>query len=145
MSKNQPFFIYLVIFSLIVGACTPSPGTKIGVVTQTPALLDDWSAVKSSGVLRVGTAADYAPFSYFNNTGQLDGFDIALIRELARRLGVSAQITDFAFDGLPDALFLGQADAAIAALSITSRTSAGSLLSCAALTAFSPRANEAKK
>ncbi len=76
--------------------------------------------MQASGVLRVGTAADYPPFSYFDENGQIDGFDIALINELARRLGLTAQITDFAFDGLLDAQVLNQIDVSIAALSITS-------------------------
>jgi len=75
--------------------------------------------VQASGILRVGTAADYPPFSYFDENGQIDGFDIALINELARRLGLTAQITDFAFDGLLDAQVLNQIDVSIAALSIT--------------------------
>jgi polar amino acid transport system substrate-binding protein len=67
----------------------------------------------------VGTTADYPPFDYYNNDFELDGFDMALIREIGQRLGVAVEIRDMAFDGLGGALLLEQIDVAIAALSIT--------------------------
>ena len=79
----------------------------------------DWNRVKSSGKLMVGSAIDYPPFSYYNPDFTVDGFDIALIKEIAKRLNVTAEITDFAFDGLLNAVNLDQLDVAIAAISIT--------------------------
>ncbi len=67
----------------------------------------------------VGTAADYPPFEYYNNRYQLDGFDIGLIREIGKQLGVKVEIKDYAFDGLYNALQLGEIDVAIAAISDT--------------------------
>ena len=125
MDKFYRSIIFGIIFSLILSACSVSTAnvsptlTLEAAVTDTPAPSDDWSRVKSTSVLKVGTSADYPPFSYFDNNGQLDGFDIALIRELARRLGITAQINDFAFNSLADALFVNQIDAAVAAISIT--------------------------
>jgi polar amino acid transport system substrate-binding protein len=67
-----------------------------------------------------GTSADYPPFEYVAaETFQLDGFDIAIMREIGRRLGVEVEFRDMAFDGLKDALQLNQIDVAIAALSVT--------------------------
>ena len=68
-------------------------------------------------MLRVGTSADYEPFEYYNSRFQLDGFDIGLIREIGKQLGVKVEIKDYAFDGLYNALQLGDIDAAIAAIS----------------------------
>jgi polar amino acid transport system substrate-binding protein len=78
-----------------------------------------WARVQATGTLRVGTAADYLPFGYHTENGQLDGYDIALSRALGTVLGVNVEITDMAFDGLFGALQLGQIDVAIAALSPT--------------------------
>ena len=69
--------------------------------------------------MTVGTAADYAPFEYYNGRFQLDGFDIGLIREIGKQLGVKVEIKDYAFDGLYNALQLGQIDVTIAAISET--------------------------
>ena len=129
MKINRPLFFLTLILAVIITSCTPPaseptaapPDTPAPPPAESPTLepANDWSAVQASGILRVGTAADYPPFSYFDENGQIDGFDIALINELARRLGLSAQITDFAFDGLLDAQALNQVDVSIAALSIT--------------------------
>ncbi len=79
----------------------------------------DWSRVQKSGTLIVGTAANYEPFEFYNSNFALDGFDIALMQELGKRMGVEVQFKDFAFDGLLNTLELGQVDAVISALSVT--------------------------
>ena len=88
--------------------------------TATPAAIDDsWERVKAAGRIVVGTSADYPPFEFYIGETQIDGFDIAMMDEIGRRLGVQVEYLDFAFDGLGNALQLGQIDAAIAAISIT--------------------------
>ena len=80
---------------------------------------DSWEKVQAAGVLRVATSADYPPFSYQNQDYMIDGFDPALIREIGNKLGVQVQITDYAFEGLGAVLEVGQADVAIAAISMS--------------------------
>ncbi len=70
-------------------------------------------------MLRVGTSADYPPFEYYDDEFQLDGFDIALIRQIGQNLGLKVELNDFAFNDLPTAVALDQADVAISALSVT--------------------------
>jgi len=84
-----------------------------------PSTDDSWTRVQTSGRLRVGTSADYPPFEYYNEQAAIDGFDMALIREIGNKLGVQTEISDFAFASLPDTLRIGQIDVAMAALSIT--------------------------
>ena len=78
-----------------------------------------WDSIQKSGVLVVGTSADYPPFEYYNQNFQLDGFDIVLIQAIAAQLGLNVQIKNMAFDGLFNALALKQIDVAIAAISVT--------------------------
>ena len=80
---------------------------------------DSWAKIEAAGVMRVGTAADYRPFEYYNESLVIDGFDIALIQEVGNVLGVNTEITDFAFQGLGGALQIGQVDVLISGLSIT--------------------------
>jgi len=78
-----------------------------------------WKNIEETGVLRVGTSGDYPPFEYYGDDFQLTGFDMALIREIGDRLDLEVNISDFAFDGLGDALLINQIDLAIAALTVT--------------------------
>ena len=111
----------LVLLVLIAALAVPAfagPAPQAGPATQ-PGTTDDWAKVKAAGKIVVGTAADYPPFEFYSSNYQLDGFDIALFKELGQRLGVQVEFNDFAFDGLLDALRLGQVDAAIGAISVT--------------------------
>jgi polar amino acid transport system substrate-binding protein len=88
--------------------------------TPTPAAADNsWDRIQAAGKIVAGTSADYAPFESYVGPGQIDGFDIALMDEIGRRLGVQIEYHDIAFDGLGPSLLQGQIDAAIAAISRT--------------------------
>jgi polar amino acid transport system substrate-binding protein len=89
------------------------------VSAQSPAPEDDWAKVKAAGKILVGTAADYPPFEFYASNYQLDGFDIMLMKEIGKKLGVEVEFNDFAFEGVLDALQLKQVDAAIAGISVT--------------------------
>ncbi len=78
-----------------------------------------WDRIQSNGKMIVGTSADYPPFEYYDDSYQLDGFDIALIKDVGQQLGVEVEIRDMVFDDLNNALQLGQIDVAIAALTVT--------------------------
>ena len=106
---------YLVVNSLLGGDADATP-------TAGPVVPDEdtsWQSVQTAGKIVVGTSADYPPFEFMANDSQIDGFDIALMDDLGRRLGVEVEYRNFAFDGLFGALQVGQIDAAIAAVSIT--------------------------
>ena len=100
-------------------AATPAP-TQLPPPTSTPVPpADPWERIQKEGAMTVGTSADYAPFEYYNRSYRLDGFDIELMREIGKRLGVKVDFKDMAFDGLYNAMQLGRIDSAIAAISVT--------------------------
>ena len=84
-----------------------------------PAAEGDWARVRDAGTLLVGTSLDNPPYDQYDAAFQPDGFDMALIKELARRLGLDVELSDFAFEGLLGALRLKQVDASIAAITVT--------------------------
>ncbi len=100
-----------------------SPGAKMPAPDAPPIVLPDaagdWQRIRENGRLVVGTAADYAPFEYYDQAFQLGGYDIALLRAIGAQLGVEVVFKDFALEGLADALQLGQIDVAAAALTVT--------------------------
>jgi len=96
--------------------------TRVGPpATATTAAPADatWQRIKQNGKLIAGTSADYPPFEFLNGKFQIDGFDPALIRAIGKQLGVQVEVKNYAFDGLYNALHLGQVDVVIAAVSIT--------------------------
>jgi ABC-type amino acid transport substrate-binding protein len=74
-------------------------------------------SIKSS-ILTVGTNAEFPPFEFIEN-GQLTGFDIDLMKEIARRLGKEIEIKDMPFTSLITQLQLGTLDVLAAALTPT--------------------------
>jgi polar amino acid transport system substrate-binding protein len=132
----HPQSIFLLCLALIVlgvvvalAACTaptaptPTPTrTPMPTVTPRPAIpeaKDDWARIKAAGVIQVASPLDNAPFNMYDEDRKPDGFDVALMNNLARRLGLRVEFVDVPFEGLLSALRLGQADAAIAAMAVT--------------------------
>ena len=59
-----------------------------GAVFAADSTLDQVMAAKT---LVVSTDANYAPQSYLNDKGELEGFDISVAKEVAKRLGVAVK------------------------------------------------------
>ena len=72
-------------------------------------------AVKQAGVIKVGTSADYPPFESVDESGNKVGFDIELMTEIAKRLGVELEWVDMPFDSLIAAVQEGKIDISISA------------------------------
>ncbi|MBT8370388.1 MAG: transporter substrate-binding domain-containing protein [Deltaproteobacteria bacterium] len=73
------FFVGLLIVSFVfVGA-----GSAFAA-----SVLDE---VMAAGEIKVSTDANYAPQSFLNDKGELEGFDISVAKEVAKRLGVKVK------------------------------------------------------
>lgn len=90
-------------------ACSPGRGPDSTLLGR----------IHARGTLIVGTSADYPPFEYLNEQGAVVGFDIDLIREVARELGVGVEIVNAPFDGLTGALLAERIDVIIAGMTVT--------------------------
>jgi len=77
------------------------------------AFADDLGQIKSSKVFRVGTAGDYPPYAYHNESGALTGFDVEIAKALAQRLGTKVQLIEGKWDGLIAGLDARRYDAVI--------------------------------
>ena len=66
----------------------------------------DKAASSGEKVLRVGTNADFAPFEFQDENGSTEyqGFDMDLIRAVAKEMGYTAEIQNVNFDGLIPAM-----------------------------------------
>lgn len=75
-----------------------------------------WTQVQQSGVIRFGMDPNYWPFEGLTISGEFAGVDVDLAREIARRLGLSAELVIVGSDGFNDALMAGRCDAVISGL-----------------------------
>lgn len=92
----------LLILTFLVGCGPKQPASHL-------------EAIKQAGVIKVGTSADYPPFEYVDNSGAKTGFDIELMEEIAKRMGVKLEWVDMPFDSLIAAVQEGKIDASISA------------------------------
>ena len=74
---------------------------------------------EESDVLYVGTNAEYPPFEYLDENGNVVGFDIDLMNEISKIIGKKIEIKDMTFDGLIPALEAKTIDILIAGITAT--------------------------
>jgi len=75
-------------------------------------------AAGAPGALRIGTSADYAPFSFRDTAGNLTGFDITVARRLASDLGRQVDFVPFRWPDLVAQLEGGTFDVAMNGVTI---------------------------
>jgi polar amino acid transport system substrate-binding protein len=83
---------------------------------ETTSVLDK---IQESGVVVVGTSADYPPYEYVDESGAYAGFDIELMTEIANRMDVDLEWTDMPFDSLVAAVQEGKIDMSISCFNYT--------------------------
>ena len=77
--KRNAFFILFLAVSVVFGATGSFGGGDV---------LDE---ILAAGVIKVSTDANYAPQSFLNDKGELEGFDISVAKEAAKRMGVKVK------------------------------------------------------
>jgi polar amino acid transport system substrate-binding protein len=75
--------------------------------------------IKSKGELVVSSDANYAPQSFLNDKGQLDGFDIDVSKEVAKRMGVKVKFVTPDWDLIVAGKWGGRWDLSIGSMTIT--------------------------
>jgi ABC-type amino acid transport substrate-binding protein len=104
----RPHLLLVVMAALLAGCArqqisTPPPASRLEQITQ-------------AGMLRVGVAPDAPPFAYLDRQGELQGYDVELAEELARRMGVELAWTQATHSRLAELVQQGKVDAAIGAI-----------------------------
>ena len=77
------------------------------------------AAIQEAGKIVVCTDAAWAPFEYIGEGGEPTGIDIEIAQAIADELGVELEVKNIAFDTIPAALSGGDADLALACITIT--------------------------
>ncbi len=131
MAQKHNFMSTALFVFLLLTACgstvepTPIPEepTPTPMPSPTPNVDNEidlvWAGIQENGEMVVGTSIDYPPFAYFTADRQEDGFDVALMRAVAAKIGVDLKFQDMPINSLIDALRNGQIDVAIGAMAAT--------------------------
>jgi len=130
--------IALLVFSLGLAGCggggsstapapaaTPSPSpAPAPAPAQAPAPAPAanatlWEKIQEVGVIRVGNSPDYPPFEFYDDAGNIAGFDIDLLGLICAELGITYEIEVFAFENIETAVRTGQVDIGMSCFSVT--------------------------
>lgn len=107
MKRVSTLALLLLLFALSLAAC----GTKQAA--------NHLEAIQQAGTIKVGTSADYPPFESVDASGNKVGFDIDLMTEIAKRMGVKLEWVDMPFDSLIAGVKEGKIDLSISAFNYT--------------------------
>ena len=103
---------------LLVGFSTaPAFSQSTAIVEPARAALPD--SIRSAGVLKVATSLQWPPFAYRTEAGEMDGIDIRLVRLLAGKLGLKAEIEDVKFPAIVPGVSNGRYDVGVNQIGIT--------------------------
>ncbi len=106
-------WIIIVSLALAIAACTPP--APAAPAAEAPA----GQPAAAPAKIKVGTNAEYRPFEYVDESGEIVGFDVDLIKELAKRAGYEVELVNTKWDGIFTALAAGEFDVVASACTIT--------------------------
>jgi len=122
----------LIVVVGLVAACapkpTPTPTPKPAPPTPTPVpptptpvpeVKDLLDIILEKGVLVGATDPNYAPQSFLNDAGEMDGFDIDVYKEVAKRLGVELEFVTPDWDLITAGNWGGRWDISIGSMTPT--------------------------
>jgi ABC-type amino acid transport substrate-binding protein len=93
-----------------------SSDTRANAPSSDEPILD---RIQNVGEIRVGYNPDIVPFSYLNSQGDLVGFDIAYVYQLARDLNVRLRLVPFTWQNLSKDLSAKRFDLAVSGIYVT--------------------------
>ncbi len=92
-----------------------------GMLISTSAFSDELAMIKSNGSMKIAMTGAYPPFNFVNEQNEVVGFDPAIGKEIARRMGVEAVVVTTAWDGIIGGLLANKYDAIVGSMSITEK------------------------
>lgn len=112
MLKRGCFLGLLLTFSLVLNACGGKEANESkGAQGATEA--------KSEGAIKIAIEGAYPPYNYMNKDNQLEGFDVDISNELAKRLGVKPELISIPWDSIIPGLLAKKYDIIVSDMAIT--------------------------
>ena len=111
------FMIMALVLSGCAAPVAPAPAAPAAPAAATAAPAAE--AAADMPVVRVGTNAEYQPFEFVDENGDIVGFDVDIVNAIAERAGFTVEWTNTKWDGIFVALANGEFDAVASAVTIT--------------------------
>ena len=80
---------------------------------------DHLARIKSAGKITIGLEGDWQPFSYHNDSDELVGYDVEVSKNIAKIIGVDADIVEAPWDGLFTGMSSGTYDIVVNGVDVT--------------------------
>ncbi|ARI78372.1 transporter substrate-binding domain-containing protein [Halobacillus mangrovi] len=115
-------FILMLILSVTLMACGSSDSSEESSNNNTSeeASGEKWNEIKERGEIVVGTSGTLFPASYYpEGSDKLTGYDVEVMREVAKRLDLDLKFEEYGVDGLLTAINSGRVDAVINDMEVT--------------------------
>lgn len=117
--KKINFFIVLLAVVFILGAC----GGDTDTTEKEKEEKSKWQEIEEAGELVVGTSGTLIAASFYDgdeeNSDQLTGFDVEVMKEVAKRLDIDIKFEIMGIDGMLPAIKSGRIDVAANDIEIT--------------------------
>lgn len=108
MTKSLPLAIFT---TLVLSACggqnnnptpaTPAASAPVAASSEAAAPSSDLAKrIAEKGTITVGTEGTYAPFTFRDASGQLTGYDVDVMNEVGKRLGVKVEYKETQWDAM---------------------------------------------
>lgn len=125
--KNKRFHFLLVAFALFLSACSTQSQTVTDSTAQSSVsesrtsenTSDTLQKIKDAGEIVVATPGTLFPTSYYNSDKQLVGYEIDMMDEIGKRLGVNVRYVEIGVESAFTAVQNGQVDVALNNFDIT--------------------------
>ena len=120
MKRLLPFLLIAALWASACVAPVAPQGTSKGDDGSPSAGEDDLLAeIKSRGTIRISTDPNYAPQSFLDESGNFQGFDVDVAREIAKRLGVEVEFVTPDWDLITAGNWGDQWDMSVGSMTVT--------------------------
>ncbi len=82
---------------------------------------EDLDKIKEAGKMQIAMSGAYPPFNFINDKNEVVGFDAAIGKEIAKRIGVEGVIVTTAWDGILAGLLANKYDTICGSMTITDK------------------------
>nr|WP_191565482.1 transporter substrate-binding domain-containing protein [Metabacillus idriensis] len=104
-SKKLTATLFLMAFAMVMAGCSSSSQEK-----EEPTA---WDTIKEEGKLTVATSGTLYPTSYHDSeSNELTGYEVEVVREMAKRMDLEVEFSEMAFDGMLTSIQSGKVDIA---------------------------------